>query len=285
MESFCDKINQGFLDIFGIFSLGMRKNSASILHHCLLTINTSLVLVILGMYVYKGKLLVSGDALSQATDVIDLFFPICIHIFVMFNNFSNQNAMNSICASMESFDESLKKLNCQYFNKVKVTTTFWYSLKFLMTHSLGMGIDSFMLITLLPGNVGWQQAIRTRVFSLNVLRLMSTQFIFYCDFLSSRMQCFNFELNKTAENSESLTTGIEITIKLQSLKKLDLKLIELSLMIRNYFKTMLWLNITADIIIVVIDIYWIYGGFVYGDNPYFLRKYKTLRKYNKSLNF
>lgn len=86
------------------------------------------------------------------------------------------------------------------------------------------------------------------------------------------MSCFNYELNETAEKSRIFKSEKELVRKLKSLKALDLKLIELSLEIRDYFKKMLWLNITADIIIVVIDIYWIYGGFIYGDNPFFLRK-------------
>jgi hypothetical protein len=43
-------------------------------------------------------------------------------------------------------------------------------------------------------------------------------------------------------------------------------------LVNRYFNWMLILNVTADCMIIVIDIYWIYGGLLFGDNPNFLRE-------------
>lgn len=56
-------------------------------------------------------------------------------------------------------------------------------------------------------------------------------------------------------------------------KDIDLKLTKLCSLINKYFGLMLLLNVTYDCMITIVDIYWIYGGLLYGDNPNFLREY------------
>ena len=139
----------------------------------------------------------------------------------------------------------------------------------------------------MPDNQDWQQAIRTRFLSLNVLRLMSTQFIFHCDYINSRMKCFNNELEETAKNFGTFSHEQAFVDKLNMLKQVDLMLTELLLLINEYFKKMLLLTITSDIIVLVVDIYWIYGGFIYGNNPTFLRMLINIlltMKFNRILN-
>lgn len=86
------------------------------------------------------------------------------------------------------------------------------------------------------------------------------------------MKCFNHELETTAEKCRLSFDEKKLKAKINQLKGLDLKFIEFFQLVRDYFKWFLLLNITADLIVLTIDIYWIYGGFIYGDNPYFLRK-------------
>lgn len=270
MDKTCDLISQGILDVFSIFSLGMRSKSFSVLPFGLLFFNAVIPLTITVIYVSSGKLFISSDALSKATDVFELFDPAFIHMFVICRNLKKQKLFNQIHTMMDYFDEKFQSLDSKKFKEAKVSSTSWFVIKFLIIHGVGLGIDTFMLITLYPGNISWQNAIRTRVISLNVLRLMSSQFIFYCDYVTSRMSCFNYELEKISKNGHR--DGNEFLEKLQALKELDLKLVELTLLIQEYFRWMLLLNISSDLIVVVIDIYWIYGGFMFGDNPFFLRK-------------
>lgn len=98
------------------------------------------------------------------------------------------------------------------------------------------------------------------------------------------MKFFNCQIEETAKTfTTAHNDEKELEKKLISLKTLDLKLVELSVLIGEYFKWFLLLNISADLIVITIDFYWIYGGFIYGDNPYFLRKF-CLAKAHENFN-
>lgn len=144
MESVCDLISLVFLEFFSIFALGTK--TAWIHQFFLLVINSTLILTILCFYVFKGSLFVSLDALSKATDIIDLFFPIGIHIIVISNFLINQHVFHKISEIIEMLDEKLKRLNTINFKKGKISSTMWFLLKFFCVHIIGLGIDVFVLI-------------------------------------------------------------------------------------------------------------------------------------------
>lgn len=96
------------------------------------------------------------------------------------------------------------------------------------------------------------------------------------------MRFFNCQIEETAKTfTTAHNDEKELEKKLISLKTLDLKLVELSVRVGEYFKWFLLLNISADIIVITIDVYWIYGGFMFGDNPYFLRKFCSAKVLTK----
>lgn len=99
------------------------------------------------VYILNGKFLISADALSQATDVIDLFFPVLAHVIVMVNFMFNQKTFDVIHEMMEYFDKTFGTLNAKFYKKTKRTAILSFMLKFLCAHSIGLGIDAFMLIT------------------------------------------------------------------------------------------------------------------------------------------
>lgn len=92
------------------------------------------------------------------------------------------------------------------------------------------------------------------------------------------MRFFNCQIEEIAKTfTTAHNDDKELEKKLISLKTLDLKLVELFVLVGEYFKWFLLLNMSADIIVITIDVYWIYGGFIYGDNPYFLRKFSLVK--------
>jgi hypothetical protein len=147
MANFVDSINQAFLDIFTIFSLGIRKNSSRCLKFFFLAVNICLVLSILVTYIYKGKLIISADALSQITDVFELFAPILNHTFLLLNFLKNHKVFEGICEISDNLDEQFNAMNPSYFRKVKTTSTLYFCVKFFVVHGAGVGIDSFVIIT------------------------------------------------------------------------------------------------------------------------------------------
>lgn len=146
MEKFCDLINNALLDIFSIFSLGMRKPSSS-MQYCLLFINTSVPLVILGFYMAKGSFFISYDALSKATDILEMSLPFSVHFFVMISQTKNCKVFNKMIVIMDSLDETFKNLQPQNLKSVKISSTFLFLVKFFIVHLIGCGIESFTLMT------------------------------------------------------------------------------------------------------------------------------------------
>lgn len=148
MESHSDSINQFFMDFFTIFSLGMRKSSTSSrLHYLLLFLNVSFNASIVGFYVAKGSLFISADALSKGTDLVDLFFPVLVHMFTIIKFTSDHGNFSKFNAGMDLLDVTFNNLNPEKFMEMKACATFLYTLKFLTVHTIGAGIDTFMLIT------------------------------------------------------------------------------------------------------------------------------------------
>lgn len=99
------------------------------------------------VYILKGKLFISSDALSQATDVIDLFFPVFVHVIVIVNFTFNQKTFNVIQEMMEYFDKTFRALNPRFFKQTKKKSILRFLMKFLCVHVIGLGVDVFMLIT------------------------------------------------------------------------------------------------------------------------------------------
>lgn len=148
MESLSDSINQFFKDFFTIFSLGMRKSAtAARLHYLLLLLNVSFNVTIVGFYVARGSLFVSADALSKGTDLVDLFFPVLVHMIAIFKFTLDQENFTKFNAGMDSLDITFNNLNPKKFVEIKACSTFLFTLKFLIVHTIGAGIDTFLLIT------------------------------------------------------------------------------------------------------------------------------------------
>jgi hypothetical protein len=99
---------------------------------------------------------------------------------------------------------------------------------------------------------------------------MIIQFIYFCDYTSSRIKVLNslrMKILTTDDTSES-----KIANNLRKMKSLDLEIARLIQLTREYFKWMLLLTITLDVACITIDIYWIYGGLTFTNNPNFARE-------------
>ncbi|KAG5676836.1 hypothetical protein PVAND_006643 [Polypedilum vanderplanki] len=133
---------------------------------------------------------------------------------------------------------------------------------------VGISIEAFQLITLKETDPNWQSSIKTRIISLNISRLMIIQFIYFCDFISSRIKVLN--LLRIEILSTNASNNIKVLGNIKIIKSLDLCISEILQLTCEYFKWMLLLNITLDVISITIDIYWIYGGFRM-ENPNFIQ--------------
>lgn len=130
----------------------------------------------------------------------------------------------------------------------------------------------------------WQYAIRTRVLSLNIMRLMILFYCFECDYISSRINFLNSIKMSILDSNQH--DEREILKSIRKLKEFDIELSRLIKYVREYFKWILLLVVTLDVICITIDIYWIYGGFIYGNNPNFIREQSLTEFFQlKSLSY
>lgn len=105
---------------------------------------------------------------------------------------------------------------------------------------------------------------------------MTSQFIFYCDYAGSRYEVLDSLIVQPKKENQTAQL-------IEQCKEIDLKLTRLCSLINKYFGLMLLLNVTTDCMIIIVDIYWIYGGLLYGDNPNFLREFNEYRHFNQNI--
>lgn len=98
----------------------------------------------------------------------------------------------------------------------------------------------------------WMKSIRARLISSNMNRWLGIQFIFYCDYLGSRFEYFNIIKADIFENSHE--SEKEFLRKLKLMKVIDVELVKLVQLIQAYFKWMLLLIITLDVIDITINV-------------------------------
>lgn len=147
MEKFRELLRLGVKDIFSIFGLGISGTNSSTLQFLLLIINSSVVLTIMMVYMSRGKFFISSDPLSQATDLVDLFFPVLVHVFVMCNYMFNRKIFNEIHIMIQSLDKTFRSTNPEFFKKTNRSSILHFTFKFFSIHTVGLGIDIFTLIT------------------------------------------------------------------------------------------------------------------------------------------
>lgn len=281
MDKFCDIFCHGFDYLVLAFGLSYRKNvqnakTLDIFSFVLFLLNLTVILFFYLYHLFHSKVFFSNDALSQLTDIVELSLPILVHILTIMCALVNRNNNHRIIAQQKDIDKIMKSLNPEAFRKTKTISVLIFILKSFVIHFVGIGFETFMMISLTPGNLDWRNSWIARLFSNNALRMCDTLYIYYCDYLSSRLSFFNEELNKmSSETNNPKQFEWPFLKKLKVLKAIDLKLYQLSNDIRDYFKYFLLANISSYIMIIVIDVYWIYASLLFQSNPYDLRKFKN----------
>lgn len=278
MDKFCDHFCHGFDNLILAFGLGYRRNvrnanSLDILSYGIFLLNLAVILFFYLHHLFHSKVFFSKDALSKLTDIVELSLPILVHILTIVCALRYRKRNHRIIAQQKDIDKILKSLNPEAFRKTKTKSVLIFILKSFVIHFIGIGFETFMMISLTPGNLDWRNSWIARLFSNNALRMCDSLYLYYCDYLSSRLSLFNQELSRMS--SENLNQNDwQFLNKLKVLKVIDLKIYQLSNDIRDYFKYFLLANISSYIMIIVIDVYWIYASLLFQSNPYDLRKFK-----------
>ena len=234
--------------------------------------NLTVVLFFYLHHLFHSKVFFSNDALSKLTDIVELSLPILVHILTIMCALGNRRKNHRIIAQQMDIDKVLKSLNPDAFRKTKTRAVLTFILKSFVIHFIGIGFETFMMISLTPGNLDWRNSWVARLFSNNALRMCDSLYLYYCDYLSSRLSFFNQELTRMSFEKQDQLEWPFLN-KLKVLKAIDLKIFQLSNDVRDYFKYFLLANISSYIMIIVIDVYWIYASLLFRTNPYDLRKF------------
>jgi len=147
MEKAAEVLNVFFLNCFAFSSLGITRHVRRFWPFLIFVVNLALTFAIVGHYVSSGKIFVSGDPLSQATDVFELFAPTLVHLAVMTSYLCNRKMFLEIHRVIEEVDSQLSKMNGDELRKAKVSSTFSAAWKFFAIHATGFGIEIFHLST------------------------------------------------------------------------------------------------------------------------------------------
>lgn len=149
MEKLCENLenlNRFYLELFQMLSLG--GNETSVFKRCfILLINCAFPALFFLQYVLKENVFISADPLSQTTDLFDLFTPVFINFFVLFNFLANRNVFQKIEEQINNIDKVFVMMNEKEFRDNKKTAILKYSLKFVSIHSVGIGLDLYILLT------------------------------------------------------------------------------------------------------------------------------------------
>lgn len=275
MDKFSDYFCHGFDNLIVLFGLGYRRND-EVLSFGVFLSNLTVVLFFYLHYLFHSKVFFSKDALSKLTDIVELSLPILVHILTIFCALGYRKKNYRIIAQQKDIDSILKSLNPEAYRKTKTKAVFSFILKSFVIHFIGIGFETFMMISLTPGNLDWRNSWAARLFSNNALRMCDSLYLYYCDYLSSRLSLFNQELSRMSiEMQNQKQFEFPFLNKLKVLKAIDLKIFQLSNDIRDYFKYFLLANISSYIMIIVIDVYWIYASLLFRSNPYDLREFQN----------
>lgn len=146
MELFHKSLAQSYTDIFEFFAL--EGNHQLIFKKCfLIAFNIAIPLSFLVQYVVEENVFISVDPLSQATDLIELFTPFMITSIVLVKFFTKRKTHEKMIKHMNTLDEILSSISVKKLEKIKKYSILIYTTKFLAIHTVGIGLDSFMMIS------------------------------------------------------------------------------------------------------------------------------------------
>ena len=195
MDKFCDTFCHGFDNLIFVFGLGYRRNvknakKLDIFSFVIFLLNLTVILFFYLHHLFNSKVFFSNDALSKLTDIVELSLPILVHILTIMCALGNRKKNHRIIAQQKDIDKILKSLNHEAFRKTKTKAVLNFILKSFVIHSIGVGFETFMMISLTPGNLDWRNSWAARLFSNNALRMCDSLYLYYCDYLSSRLSIF-----------------------------------------------------------------------------------------------
>lgn len=223
---------------------------------------------------YYEQLLSNTGALSTSIDAFQLFSPIVCHLILIGESVLKVKTHQKMWVLLQRI-ESLLIETGRHFRKENRRLFSKFSFTFVIWQAIPICVEFYIILTISKA-VEWQQNWIARIFSFNAIRMASMQYILWTDYLASRAAIICAEMKCLEEHTQDMQLSPKfdryLFTKMEQCKMLHRLLWQLSQNLNKRFEFFILTTITNLFLSITVDLYWIYGNFVFGGNPYALRK-------------
>lgn len=224
---------------------------------------------------FADHLLADTGALATTIDAFQLFSPIVCHLVLIGESLFSSVVMDGMWTSVTAIEGLLESSNVnRQESDSKLISK--YLVKFIFSQIAPICIESY--ITLSTGMAKeWQRHWISRTFSFNANRIAALHYILWVDYIASRGDFLSSELDSLDSHCRRMRIKPAfdryLWNRLGNLRTIHRYLWQLTQQVNDRFKSFLLITMTNLFLSIIIDLYWIYGNFRFGGNPFALREW------------
>lgn len=241
----------------------------------LVTISLVLVSAVFVLCHYQGQLLSNTGALSTSIDAFQLLSPIACHMILIWESLFTATVTKRMWQSLEIIESFVVRIrggtmqNKENKSDKKLFHKYWT--QFISSQLLPISIELYITLSVSKAEE-WQRHWIARTFSFNATRLAALHYILWVEYLASRGAFLTAEVDSIERTMRRNFSAVDPFEKLRQLKLIHLNLWRLTATVNKRFGVFIMTTITNLFLSITIDLYWIYGNFRFGGNPFALRK-------------
>lgn len=229
--------------------------------------------------IYEKIIFAQGDPVSEFVDVIQLVFPVSIHIIVIIEGFFKTELDAKMRQIIEKLEDELENHGLELTgSNRKLRRKYLIFAAFVQIVSLLVEIDIIATITESPD---WMRCWFAKIFSFVIGRLAVFHYLLIVEYISSRLSVLNEQLHGLQDycekNNLSSLYDPFLWRRVRFIKESHLKLWSLCDLHNERHSVFILGAMTSFFICLTIDFYWMYANLYYGDNIFIIREY--IRRY------
>lgn len=224
--------------------------------------------------IYEEKVFTQVDPLATFVDVMQMVFPLWIHVMVILEAFMKSRLDEKVEKLVKKVERDFQEEGIDLTPSDSV-----FKRRFFVRSVIFQGVSLLVeiyIISTITSNPDWTRAWLARIFSYAYTRLAISHCVFMVGYVSTRLSVLNTELLSLGDYSKiKRLNAIYDPIMFKKLKYLkgiygDLwRILDLHTQRHSWF---IIGSITSFIICLTVDFYWMYANLYYGGNPYILRE-------------
>lgn len=239
------------------------------LHLLLLSVITILCTI------YEKNVFSQGDPVSHFVDVMQLVFPVSIHVIVIVEGMlkkrydhQTKKLIDRLESAIAEEGIDLKSCNSQLKRR--------YFIPAILVQLIALIVEIYIIATITE-SPDWVRNWIARIFSFAYARMAIFQYVFIVEYLSSRLAVISKDLlclkEYSMENKVNSSHDLYLWKKIAFAKQTHLHLCRLCDLHNRRHSFFILGTMTSFFICLTIDFYWMYANMYYGDNIFILRKF------------